>query len=74
MTRFNLDYEEYEFPEEDLLLALQTKECIEDALEELRSPNSYKTELLLKDNNNFLISIYYYNAKENKENNSKISN
>ncbi len=73
MTRSNLDYEEYEFSQEELLQALYDKESIDEALEEYRSPNTYKTQLLFTDNNNILITIEYNNATENKENSSETS-
>ena len=74
MTKFNLDYEEYEFSQEELLQALYNKECIDEALEEYRDPNTYKTQLLFTDNNNILITIEYINATESKESNSETSN
>jgi hypothetical protein len=73
MTRSNLDYEEYEFSQEELLQALYDKECIDEALEEYRDPNTYKAQLLFTDNNNILITIEYLNATENKENSSETS-
>jgi hypothetical protein len=74
MTRSNLDYEEYEFSQEELLQALYNKECIDEALEEYRDPSTYKSQLLFTDNNNILITIEYLNATESKKNNSETSN
>lgn len=65
MTRFRLDYDEYLYDEEDLLEALFDKEALDEALEETRDPNTYKTEFLLTSNNGYIVAVYYYNATTN---------
>lgn len=72
MTRSLLEYKEYRYDKDELLVALYDKEHLEGALEDLRVPNTYKTELLFENDNTFLIAVYYY-ATESEEDNNRIS-